>query len=376
MLATAAESDHRRWMQVALNIGQRHLGQTWPNPSVGCVLVKDNRVIARAVTGQGGRPHAESLALGYAGRRAKGCMAYITLEPCAHSGETPACAKLLVEAGVKRVIVAVKDPDDRVSGKGIEILKSAGIDVITGVLEDEARQAHRGFFSRIVKNRPSITLKLAMSFDGKVATQSGHSKWITGTSARRYVHLLRSQYDAVMVGRGTAGADDPNLAPREIGIDRSPVRIIIDSKLSTSHRSQLGTIARHKPVWLCHSNGADKESVLAWQARSCAETIRCRSQSGMVNLKDALDKLANRGLTRIFCEGGPALAASLLAGQFVDEIVGFSAGVNLGAEGLSSVGPLGLQKLSDGHRFDLQEVRSVGEDILHRWVRIEVQPHV
>ena len=371
MPATAAENDHRRWMQVALNLGQRHLGQTWPNPSVGCILVKDNKVIARAVTGQGGRPHAESLALEYAGSRAKGCIAYITLEPCAHLGKTPACASLLVEAGIAQVIVAVKDPDDRVSGKGIEILRSAGIDVITSVLEYEARQAHRGFFSRIVKNQPSITLKLAMSFDGKIATQSGHSKWITGAAARRYVHLLRSQYDAVMVGRGTAVTDDPNLAPREIGIDQPPVRIIIDSKLSTSCRSQLGTIAHHEPVWLCHSDRANKESILAWQAQPCAETIRCQSWSGMVNLNDALNKLANRGLTRIFCEGGSTLAASLIAGQLVDEIVGFSAGVNLGAEGLSSVGPLGLPKCSDGHRFDLQEVRTVGGDILHRWVRVE-----
>ncbi len=349
-------------------LGRRRLGHAWPNPSVGCVLVKGGRLIGRGFTGQGGRPHAEASALRSAGHDAKGGTAYVTLEPCAHFGRTPPCAEMLAEAGIARAVIAVGDPDPRVSGKGIRILESAGIEVKTGVMEAEARWSHRGFFSRIEKNLPSVTLKLAMSFDGKIATAEGDSKWITGPAARRRVHLMRARHDAVMVGRGTACADDPHLAPREIGAGVPPVRIIIDSGLSTPCDSQLGRIARKEPVWLCHVADAPQTAIDRWRNQK-AETILCRSIGGMVDLRDALGLLAGRGLTRVFCEGGSALASSLIHAGLVDEIVGFSAGFSLGAEGLSSIGPLGLKKVADARRFQLMSADRIGDDVMHRWIR-------
>ncbi len=370
MPQSAEGYDHLRWMRVALSLGQRHLGQTWPNPSVGCVLVKNKRVIARAATGQGGRPHAEAMALNKAGQHAQGSTAYVTLEPCAHESETPACAQLLIKSGVKRVVVAVEDPDERVSGQGIDILRSANVEVLTGIMEDEARRSHRGFFSRIEKNRPSITLKLAMSFDGKIATQMGHSQWITGPLARRYAHWLRAQHDAVLVGRGTIISDDPNLAPRGLGIDTPPIRIVVDSRLTTPHSSQLATLARRDPVWLCHTEDAHEDSRQVWQKQFGAKTFCCRGNKNGVDLEDALAQLAQQGLTRILCEGGSALAASLISKQLIDEIVGFNAGVNIGAEGLPAVGDLGYKAVNDGRCFRLMDTREIGGDIMHRWIAL------
>ena len=358
----------KRWMRLALSLGRRQLGRTWPNPSVGCVLVKNGRIAGRGTTGPGGRPHAETEALRNAGEAAKGSTAYVTLEPCAHTGETPPCARSLAEAGISRAVIAVRDPDPRVSGKGIEILKSAGIEVASGVLEAEARWSHRGFFSRIEKGLPSVTLKLAMSFDGKIAAETGDSKWITQEDARRRVHLLRACHDAVMVGHGTAAADDPNLAPRGIGPVKPPVRIIIDSRLETSCDSRLGRTARNEPVWLCHGPDAVQSAVADWRSRN-AETILCRPDRGMVDLNDALGNLAGRGLTRIFCEGGSALAASLIGEDLVDELVGFSAGAVLGAEGIPSVGGMKLSRVSEARRYHLRSAETVGADIMHRWVR-------
>ena len=356
-------------MRLALSLGGRGRGRSWPNPAVGCVLVRNNRVVARGHTGAGGRPHAEAVALDRAGPEARGCTAYVTLEPCAHTGVTPPCAAMLAEAGIARAVVAVEDPDPRVSGRGIAALKAAGIAVETGLLETEGRRAHRGFLSRVERGRPAVSLKLAMSLDGRIATSSGDSKWISGPQARRRVHLMRSQHDAVMVGRGTAAADNPYLTPRGIGIDRPAVRIVIDTRLSTPPDGLLGRTAREGPVWLCHGADAPQKTAAAWNAR-CATLIPCRTKRGRIDLRDAFRELAARGLNTVFCEGGSELSASLFRGDLVDEFIGFTAGAALGADSLPPTGALGLARVAEGSRFELVEVSRTGSDVMHRWSRV------
>ncbi len=218
--------DDPRHMAHALGLARRGLGRVWPNPAVGCVLVKGSRVLGRGFTQPGGRPHAETVALAAAGEGARGATAYVTLEPCAHHGRTPPCAGALAAAGVARVVTAIEDPDPRVSGRGHAMLRAAGIAVTEGVLAEEARALQRGFLSRVVRGRPMVTLKLAASLDGRIATAAGESRWITGPGARARVHAMRAMHDAVMVGAGTARADDPMLTVRGLGVDHQPVRVV------------------------------------------------------------------------------------------------------------------------------------------------------
>jgi diaminohydroxyphosphoribosylaminopyrimidine deaminase/5-amino-6-(5-phosphoribosylamino)uracil reductase len=214
-------TEDERWMGLALALGRRGMGRVWPNPAVGCVIVRDGRVLGRGWTTDGGRPHAETQALAQAGD-ARGAVAYVTLEPCAHYGRTPPCAGALVAAGVARVVVATGDPDPRVAGRGLAILREAGIAVATGVREGEARRDHAGFLLRVTQARPFVTLKLAASLDGRIATASAESRWITGPAARTTVHAMRARHDAVMVGGGTARADDPLLTVRGMGARPQP----------------------------------------------------------------------------------------------------------------------------------------------------------
>ena len=218
-------------MAHALALGQRGLGRTWPNPAVGCVIVHGGRVVGRGWTQPGGRPHAEVRALAQAGSAARGATAYVTLEPCAHHGHTGPCAEALIAAGVARVVTALQDPDPRVSGRGHAMLRAAGVAVTEGVLEPEARAVNAGFLKRVCHGLPLVTLKLATTLDGRIATASGESRWITGPEARRAVHALRLVHDAVLVGAGTARADDPDLTVRDLGATHQPVRIVIDSRL-------------------------------------------------------------------------------------------------------------------------------------------------
>lgn len=355
-------------MAMALSLGRRNQGGCWPNPAVGCVIVKDGRVLGRGWTAPGGRPHAEPQALAQAGAAARGATAYVTLEPCAHTGQTPPCSQALIKAGVSRVVAAIADSDARVSGQGFEQLRAAGIEVTTGVLEAEAAQDHAGFFLRIDQGRPFVTLKLASSFDGRIATATGHSQWITGPEARRAVHMMRARHDAVLVGGGTARADDPSLTVRDLGITRQPVRIVASKRLDLPLLSQLARSAQDIPVWLCHGSDADPERHRAWQELG-ATLLPCQTTAGQLDPGDMLRQLGTQGLTRVFCEGGGALAASLLAADLVDELVGFTAGLTIGAEGLPAIGGLGLATLDQAARFQLIETRRIGDDILHRWRR-------
>ncbi|MFU8834057.1 MAG: bifunctional diaminohydroxyphosphoribosylaminopyrimidine deaminase/5-amino-6-(5-phosphoribosylamino)uracil reductase RibD [Roseovarius sp.] len=357
-----------RFMALALALGRRGMGQCAPNPAVGCVIVRAGRIVGRGATAAGGRPHAETLALAQAGAAALGATAYVTLEPCAHHGETPPCAEALIAAGVVRVVAPFDDTDPRVSGRGFAMLRAAGVAVTTGVLADEAAHDHAGFLIRNEVGRPFVTLKLAASFDGRIATASGHSQWITGPEARRAVHAMRARHDAVMVGAGTARADDPMLTVRGMGVTRQPVRVVVSRRLDLPLMSQLARSAREVPLWLCHGTEVDDAIAEAWRGVG-ARLFPCDVVAGQVDADAMLRALGAAGLTRVFCEGGGALAASLLAAGLVDELAGFTAGLVIGAEGLPGVGALGLARLDEATRFRLIETRALGGAVLHRWAR-------
>jgi diaminohydroxyphosphoribosylaminopyrimidine deaminase/5-amino-6-(5-phosphoribosylamino)uracil reductase len=358
----------RRFMALALSLGRRGMGQCAPNPAVGCVIVQGDRIVGRGVTAPGGRPHAEPQALAQAGAQARGATAYVTLEPCAHHGATPPCSEALIAAGVARVVAPFDDTDPRVSGRGFEMMRAAGLAVTTGVLAEEAARDHAGFLIRNELGRPFVTLKLASSFDGRIATASGHSQWITGPEARRAVHAMRARHDAVMVGAGTARADDPMLTARGMGVARQPVRVVVSRRLDLPLMSQLARSAREVPLWLCHGDGADPVLAEAWRGLG-ARLLPCAVVAGQVDARAMLRALGAAGLTRVFCEGGGALAASLLGAGLVDELIGFTAGFAIGAEGLPGLGALGLSRLDEAARFDLIETRAIGGDVMHRWAR-------
>ncbi|WP_142634649.1 bifunctional diaminohydroxyphosphoribosylaminopyrimidine deaminase/5-amino-6-(5-phosphoribosylamino)uracil reductase RibD [Ruegeria faecimaris] len=362
-----SETD-KRYMALALALGRRGQGTCWPNPSVGCVLVQDGRIVGRGWTQPGGRPHAETEALRQAGSQARGATAYVSLEPCAHHGQTPPCAQALIEAGVARVVSAIEDSDPRVAGQGFAMLREAGIDVTTGVLADQAARDHAGFFLKTEQGRPFVTLKLASSFDGRIATESGHSQWITGQTSRRAVHAMRATHDAVMVGAGTARVDDPSLTVRDLGIERQPVRVVVSRHLDIPLMGQLARTASKIPVWLCHGPSPDAERAKAWEGLG-ARLIPCALRDHHIDAADLLLQLGQEGLTRVFCEGGSSLAASLLADELVDELIGFSAGLAIGAEGLPAIGGLGMDRLDEAPRFELLETRIIGQDVMHRWAR-------
>ncbi len=356
-------------MALALSLGRRGQGICWPNPSVGCVVVRDGRIVGRGWTQPGGRPHAEPMALTQAGKAARGATAYVSLEPCSHYGKTPPCAEALIAAGVTRVVSAIEDSDPRVAGQGFAMLREAGIEVTTGVLAEQAARDHAGFFLKTEQGRPFVTLKLASSFDGRIATETGHSQWITGPNARRAVHAMRARHDAVMVGAGTARADDPSLTVRDLGVQHQPVRVVVSRHLDLPLMGQLARTASDIPVWLCHGPHPDPERARAWEGLG-ARLIPCALDGHHVDAADLLQQLGQVGLTRVFCEGGSALAASLLKGDLVDELVGFTAGLTIGAEGLSAIGALRLDTLDTAPRFDLIKTQVVGGDILHRWARV------
>lgn len=360
--------EHVRHMAHALSLGRRGLGKVWPNPAVGCVIVNGGRVVGRGWTQPGGRPHAETEALAMAGDAARGATAYVTLEPCAHHGETPPCAEALIKAGVARVVAAVGDSDPRVSGKGFDMLRAAGVEVVTGVCTEQALRDHAGFFLRVDQGRPLVTLKLALSLDGRIATATGESQWITGPEARREVHGLRASHDAVMVGAGTARADDPALTVRGLGNIRQPVRVVVSRLMDIPLMGQLARTAREVPVWICHGPDARPEICDAWRGLG-ARLLPCRVVAGRLDPLSVLQALSQEGLTRVFCEGGGQLAAALLTADLVDSLHVFSAGLALGAEGHPGLGAMGVDRLSEAPRLSLQGLRQVGGDLHHIWGR-------
>lgn len=357
-------------MKHALILGARGLGRTWPNPAVGCVIVKDSRVIGRGWTQDGGRPHAETMALAQAGQAAKGATVYVTLEPCSHTGKTPPCAQALIDAGVSKVVVALGDPDPRVDGRGLDMLRHAGIEVVFGLCAAEAKAAQIGFLTRVTAGRPMVTLKIATSWDGRIATATGESQWITGPQARRRVHAMRASHDAVMVGGGTARADDPSLTVRDLGVDRQPVRVVLSRGLDVPLNGILARTAREVPVWLIHGPAVGDDLKRIWRDLG-ARLFEVPVVAGQLEVHAALLALGTAGLTRVFCEGGGALAASLLRANLADQVAVFTAGLGIGSEGIPGLGALGLARLAQASRFDVTRAETMGPDVLTIWHRSE-----
>jgi diaminohydroxyphosphoribosylaminopyrimidine deaminase/5-amino-6-(5-phosphoribosylamino)uracil reductase len=355
-------------MALAIRLGARGLGQVWPNPAVGCVIVNKGRIVGRGWTQAGGRPHAETMALAQAGRAAKGATAYVSLEPCAHHGQTPPCSDALIAAGLARVVSAIEDPDPRVAGRGHLLLRTAGVRVDTGLLSEAATRMQVGYLSRIQRGRPMLTLKLATSLDGRIATARGESRWITGADARRRVHLMRAHHDAVLIGAGTARADDPMLTVRGLGTRHQPVRIVAARLLDLPADGALAASAKATQLWLAHVPDAPEDRRAAWSNRG-ARLLEIPATAMGLDIAALLMRLGTEGLTRVFCEGGGKLAAALLAADLVDELAVFSAGLALGAEGRPAVGPLALVSLAAAPRFALQEVEKIGPDQFSLWAR-------
>lgn len=348
-------------MKSALGLAARGLGNVWPNPAVGCVLVKAGRVVGRGHTQSGGRPHAEAVALAQAGSEAADSVAYVTLEPCAHQGETPPCADALAEAGVIRVVIAAADPDPRTNGRGVALLRESGVDVIEGVRADEAENLNAGFILKVSENRPLVTLKLATTLDGKIATAGGESQWITGPEARARGHLLRATHDAILIGSGTALADDPSLTCRLPGMAQySPVRIVLDSKARLPLESQLIGSAGEVPLWLVVKRGAKADDLAAADAEIMA--LGTPDDPAAV-----LSALASRGVTRLLIEGGATVATSFIRAGLVDRIAWFRAPSLSGDGGLAGVFSLDVEKISELKQFQRTAIETLGQDILESY---------
>ncbi len=361
----------QRWMRLALSLARRGLGVVWPNPAVGCVIIRDGKLVGRGWTQPSGRPHGETMALAQAGNGARGATAYVTLEPCSHHGQTPPCADALITAGISRVVCALKDPDPRVSGRGYKRLRDAGIAVKTGVLENEAEALNLGFLLNRTIERPMLTLKLAMSLDGRIATDTGESRWITGEKARRNVHLLRANHDAVLIGRGTAAADNPMLDVRDLGLEsHNPVRVIADGGLSLSPSSRLARSAREAPLWLCHRPGIERERRDMWHKIGAKLIDVKTTNTGELDIADMMQKLAQNGLTRVLCEGGGQLAASLLQAELVDRFIVYSAGLALGEKSRAGIGMLPFANLAEFPRFSLETITILDQDLETIWMPI------
>lgn len=317
------------FMREAIALSLTHLGQTGSNPSVGCLIVKDDEVVGRGVTARGGRPHAEPQALAEAGERARGATAYVTLEPCSHHGKTPPCAHAIVNAGIARVVVAVADPDPRVSGQGLKILADADIEVTIGILQKEARHALSGYLTRQTKARPQVTLKLAVSRDGMLGATGAGQIRITGTEAREEVHRLRAASDAILIGIGTALADDPELTVRLPGLEPfSPSRIVLDRRAELLPTSKLAQSARDVPVLLAVERGSrgHREALAALGV----EILEVEG------IEDLLAALAQRGISSLMVEGGARVASGLLARGHVDRIHLYCGDVVVGEAGIRS----------------------------------------
>lgn len=373
-IAGPCEFDERM-MRHALALGRRGLGTTWPNPAVGAVVWRMDPagpvVLGRGFTQPGGRPHAEPLALAQAGEAARGAILSVTLEPCSHHGQTAPCADAVREAGIARVVSAIEDPDPRVNGRGHIHLRAAGIEVRTGVLAKDARRANLGFIRRIVDRRPMVTLKLARTPDGYAGRLAGPRLLITGEEANARVHMMRAMHDAVMVGIGTVLADDPLLTCRLPGLeDCSPVRVVLDSALRIPLTSRLVRSARDVPVWIVAAADGGRGNEPALIALG-AQVIRVpRGASGSLEIAAALRALAERGITRVLCEGGPRLAAALQSADVIDAAALLTGPAPLGVPGLPAL-PAGLaEHLADARHFEADPAEPLGRDMLQSFSRI------
>jgi diaminohydroxyphosphoribosylaminopyrimidine deaminase/5-amino-6-(5-phosphoribosylamino)uracil reductase len=351
-------------MRAALALARRGLGETAPNPSVGCVIVRDGQVIGRGRTAAGGRPHAEVAALAAAGAAARGATAYVTLEPCSFTGRTPPCTGALLAAGIARVVIGARDPNPKVNGAGIAQLREAGLAVTEGVLREACESVISGFAMLCTQGRPLLRLKLASTLDGRIATAGRESQWLTGEPARRAAHAMRGRHDAVLVGVGTVLSDDPELTCRIEGFRTAPlVRIVMDSHLRTPLMSKLLRGAAATPLWLLHRDGADPARKVAL-AQAGARLLEVPDSAAGVDLTAALRLLGRAGITRILCEGGGTLAAGLLRAGLVDRLAWFHAPGIMGGDGWPAAQAFGITKLADMPHFIPVARELWGDDML------------
>ncbi|WP_052401647.1 bifunctional diaminohydroxyphosphoribosylaminopyrimidine deaminase/5-amino-6-(5-phosphoribosylamino)uracil reductase RibD [Muricoccus aerilatus] len=347
-------------MRAALALAARGLGSTWPNPSVGCVIVRDGRVVGRGHTRPGGRPHAETEAIRAAAGQTRGATAYVTLEPCCHWGRTPPCTDALIASGIARVVVALRDPDPRVDGVGLQRLRDAGIEVEVGLLEGEARRVNAGFVKRLSQGLPMVTLKLATTLDGRIATRLGESQWITGPEARRLAHGLRGAHDAVMAGSGTVLADDPELTCRLPGYAALPtVRVVADARLRTPLAARL--FNSEAPAWIATAPGGDRAAMAALEQRGAELIDVPPAPGGGLDPAALLRALAAKGITRLMVEGGARLGASLLRAGLVDRLAWFTAPALMGGDGWSGLDSLGVERLAQMPRLSVTARRPAGD---------------
>jgi diaminohydroxyphosphoribosylaminopyrimidine deaminase/5-amino-6-(5-phosphoribosylamino)uracil reductase len=362
-----------RFMQMALALGRRGLGNTWPNPAVGAVIVRNAPdgpvVLGRGWTQPGGRPHAEVEALARAGAAARGATLYTTLEPCSHFGKTPPCADAIIAAGIVRVVSALDDPNPEIAGEGYRRMRAKGIAVVTGVGAEEARRAHAGHVRRMREGRPQVMLKLAVSADGKAGLSGRRPAAITGELARERVHRLRAMHDAVLIGVGTAVADDPLLTCRLPGMaQRSPVRVVLDSDLRLPVDGKLAQGAREVPLWVVAAPAAATAREDALRLRG-VEVLRIDGANGRLDLPAVLQLLAHRGITRLMVEGGPTIAASFVAADLVDEASLLRAPTAIGSDGIDALEGLPLTALTQSPHLRSCEVEMVGADSLETFER-------
>ena len=352
-------------MRAALTLARRGLGTVWPNPAVGCVILNDGRVVGRGWTQPGGRPHGETEALRRAGEAARGAVAHVSLEPCCHWGQTPPCVDALIAAGVRRVVVALEDPDPRVAGQGLRRLRAAGLDVDVGLCAEEAAELNAGFLSRLRLGRPLVTFKLATSLDGRIATASGESQWITGPPARERAHALRASHDAIMVGTGTVVADDPQLTCRQPGLGhRSPVRVDIDRHLRIPRAARIIADAHRVPTWVLTLRSADPGRRAAFLANGVTLIDVNDDGEEQIDLAAALGALGERGITRLLVEGGARLAAAFFRARLVDRLVWVHAPLVIGGDGIPAIAGFDLAALVDARAFERLSTETIGDDVL------------
>lgn len=353
---------HKRFMRIALDEARKGSGRVSPNPKVGCVVVKNDRILARGYHQRFGGPHAELVALKKAGKEAKGATLYITLEPCCYFGKTPPCANTIIESGIKEVVAAMADPNPANNGRGFKLLRKKGIKVTSGILMKEARALNKPFIERMKKKRPYISLKLAQSIDGKIATRTGESKWISSEGSRAIVQRLRSRHDAIMVGANTIVRDDPLLNIRSA--QRQPARIVVDSRLRIPVNARIFSKDSPAEVIIATTKRAPikKEKALV---RKGAKILSIKNNSSRVDLKALMKRLSRMGITSILAEGGGELSASLFSNNLVDKIYLFIAPILIGGrDAVTSLEGEGISRIKDAFKLDNIKLRRIGKDFL------------
>ena len=360
-----------RFLKTAISLGYRSIGQTWPNPSVGCVIVKNQHIVGTGNTAFRGRPHAEKIALDQAKSEALDSTVYVTLEPCSHFGKTAPCTTQLIKAKVKRVVCPLKDPNPRVNGKGFEILRKNGIIVDNSpILLKEIKNLNQGFITSIEKKRPFIALKLAMSLNGKIATQTKKSNWISGEKSRNFVQLIRSHYDAIMIGTETAFWDNPSLNLRGQFSDLpQPAKIIIDKDLKLSKKMNLIRSKDTEKLFFVHDLNLKKEKIESMKVKGIRTIGVSTLKNGNLNLDEIFKNLSKLGLTSVLVEGGGKIATSLLEVELVDKLILFTAGIILdknGIDGFQPSIPTSIN-LNNYNRYELDKSLTFGNDIAHFW---------